>query len=133
MRAQLGFDHFGEGVGAMPNTVVIFVVLSSLTCTMPRAAHGADPASGGTPGSVEAHRAPVPILGKATESPPAPESPQPPSDAAEHPAPAELTSSAAKAAVEADGYKRVGVLGQKPNGIWRMKAYREKHRGCRHG
>jgi hypothetical protein len=31
---------------------------------------------------------------------------------------------AAKAAIEADGYKRVSVLGRGANGTWRAKAYR---------
>ena len=31
---------------------------------------------------------------------------------------------AAKAAIEADGYKRVNVLGRSGDGIWRAKAYR---------
>ena len=35
-----------------------------------------------------------------------------------------LAEGAAKAAVEADGYKRVTVLGPRPNGTWRVKAYR---------
>jgi len=37
---------------------------------------------------------------------------------------ARLADGAAKAAVEADGYKRVTVLGPGPNGTWRVKAYR---------
>jgi hypothetical protein len=40
------------------------------------------------------------------------------------PPPAKLTGAAAKAAVEADGYKRVTVLGRRPNGTWQVKAYR---------
>jgi hypothetical protein len=35
-----------------------------------------------------------------------------------------LTGEAAKAAVEADGYKRVIVLGRGPNGTWRVKGNR---------
>jgi hypothetical protein len=31
---------------------------------------------------------------------------------------------AAKAAIEADGYKRVNVVGRSGDGIWRAKAYR---------
>ena len=30
----------------------------------------------------------------------------------------------AKAAIEADGYKRVSVIGRQGNGSWRAKAYR---------
>ena len=30
----------------------------------------------------------------------------------------------AKAAIEADGYKRVSVIGKQGNGTWRAKAYR---------
>ena len=35
-----------------------------------------------------------------------------------------LAGGAAKAAVEADGYKRVIVLGRGPNGTWRVKGHR---------
>jgi hypothetical protein len=35
-----------------------------------------------------------------------------------------LESKAAKALVEADGYKRVTILGRGPNGTWRAKGYR---------
>jgi hypothetical protein len=35
-----------------------------------------------------------------------------------------LDERAAKAAIEADGYKRVSVLGKSSNGTWRAKAYR---------
>ena len=36
----------------------------------------------------------------------------------------EIDLRAAKAAVEADGYKRVTILGPGPNGTWRAKGYR---------
>lgn len=36
----------------------------------------------------------------------------------------EIDFSAAKAAVEADGYKRVTILGRGPTGTWRAKGYR---------
>jgi hypothetical protein len=35
-----------------------------------------------------------------------------------------IDSGAAKAAVEADGYKRVTILGPGPNGTWRAMGYR---------
>jgi hypothetical protein len=35
-----------------------------------------------------------------------------------------LDERAAKAAIEADGYKRVSVLGKSADGTWRAKAYR---------
>src|SRR5215471_11024408 len=132
----------------MPNSFVIFAVFSGVssllgTCTLPRSAHSADtghPAANSTAtsssGSLDTRRAPVPVLRKAAE--PAPptiptvEQPLPPSDATDEPTPsagpaelparAEFTSNAAKAAVEADGYKRVTVLGRKPNGTWRVQA-----------
>jgi hypothetical protein len=133
----------------MPNTIVIFAVISAVawlsgTCTLPRAAYSADMAptvnsnATGSPVSLETRRAPVPIVRKLTEPAPSPipavEAPLRPPDASDEPtsaagspelpALAELTGTAAKAAVEADGYKRVTVLGRKPNGIWRVKAYR---------
>jgi hypothetical protein len=36
-----------------------------------------------------------------------------------------LDTNAAKAAVEADGYKRVTILGPGPNGAWRARGYRD--------
>ena len=36
----------------------------------------------------------------------------------------DLDVKAAKAAIEADGYKAVSVLGKAGNGTWRAKAYR---------
>lgn len=38
--------------------------------------------------------------------------------------PAGLDRSAAKAAIEADGYRSVNVLAKEPDGTWRAKAYR---------
>ena len=38
--------------------------------------------------------------------------------------PPPTAAEAAKAAVEADGYKRATVLGKASNGTWRAKAYR---------
>jgi hypothetical protein len=35
-----------------------------------------------------------------------------------------LDSGTARAAIEADGYKRVSVIGRQGNGTWRAKAYR---------
>ena len=43
---------------------------------------------------------------------------------AEQKAQDDLDRKAAKAAVEADGYKRAIVVGKRSNGIWRAKAYR---------
>lgn len=134
----------------MPNSFVIFAVASAAswllgTCTLPRSAHSADtdhPATNstatGSSSSLDTHRAPVPIVRKATELPfsatTTVEPPLPPPDTTDEPRSAagavelpvrvEFTGMAAKAAVEADGYKRVTVLGRKPDGTWQMKAYR---------
>lgn len=43
---------------------------------------------------------------------------------AEAPARDDFGERAAKAAIEADGYKRVSVLGRNIDGTWRAKAYR---------
>lgn len=79
-------------------------------------------------------RAPVPFERKS--APPAPvldtapvvrESAPDRTDGAASPDPAVrsgLDTTAAKAAVEADGYKRVTILGPGPNGAWRAKGYR---------
>jgi len=82
------------------------------------------------PGSscqVEMRQAPVPFVRKSTAAsgpPIADVEPTKTPDAA-GPAPATvLGSGAAKAAVEADGYKRVVVLGPGPNGTWRVTGRR---------
>jgi hypothetical protein len=75
--------------------------------------------------SVEVRQAPVPLLMK-----PRPPIERPAVDAAAAaPAPevvAKAGDGAAKAAIEADGYKGVKVLRQGPNGIWYAKAMRGK-------
>jgi hypothetical protein len=82
----------------------------------------------------EMRRAPVPLVRKVTAEPrsfdtvvePAPQSPAPaePTTGSDPAAGDQFDSKAAKTAVEADGYKRVTVLGKGPNGAWRAKGYR---------
>jgi hypothetical protein len=86
----------------------------------------------------ETRRAPVPLVRRVPATPrasipvvePAPRSltpavePNSGSEPAEPTAPDQFDSKAAKTAVEADGYKRVTVLGKGPNGAWRAKGYR---------
>jgi hypothetical protein len=86
----------------------------------------------------EMRRAPVPLVRKVPATPRGPIPVVEPTARSVTPAaeptgglePAEPTardqfdSNAAKAAVEADGYKRVTVLGKGPNGAWRAKGYR---------
>jgi hypothetical protein len=133
----------------MAKGFVIFVLVSAAswllgTDTIPKAAHSADigpaansNATGGS-GTLDTGRAPVPIVRKVSAPPqisvPAAEPSLPPPNAtveptavagsSELPARAELGGTAAKAAVEADGYKRVTLLGRGPKGTWRVKAYR---------
>ena len=74
------------------------------------------------------HRAPVPLVRAAkvpiATGPSTKELPSSPEASAEVSAQEELDRKAAKAAVEADGYKRVSVLGKTSTGAWRAKAYR---------
>jgi len=107
---------------------LVFAALSGVgsqlgICTMPMPAHSADRApavnsnTSDSSGPVEMRRAPVPVVRSVTVSPRAPiptVEPTPESGAAELPARDELTGTAAKAAVEADGYKRTTVLGRGP-------------------
>jgi hypothetical protein len=81
---------------------------------------------------------PVPLVRKVTTTPRPPPAtgeppPRPPTaavelnggpDAAEPVAGNALAGGAAKAAVEADGYKRVILLGRGSNGTWRVKGHR---------
>jgi hypothetical protein len=74
------------------------------------------------------HRAPVPLVRVAkvpvATAPSAQEPPSSTDASAEVSAREELDRRAAKAAVEADGYRRVSVVGKTGTGAWRAKAYR---------
>lgn len=102
-------------------------------------AHGGDSAvvaQSNPAGSSASPRVPVPFERKApaSTSSHAPDTPTPPGRTASGSTVGEdvknanpgvgLHSRAAKAAVEADGYKRVTILGPGPNGTWRAKGYR---------
>ncbi len=108
---------------AMPAAAPRPAILSPASAAEPAAAPVVRKAS------VEVRQAPVPLLMKprptielpavdAAPAAPAPEVPAKTSDAA--------GDGAAKAAIEADGYKGVKVLRQGPNGIWYAKAMRGK-------
>ena len=73
---------------------------------------------------LEARRAPVPLVRNVRASLPSKTAPDAPVPDAEAQAQDDLDRKAAKAAVEADGYKRATVLGKASNGTWRAKAYR---------
>ena len=74
---------------------------------------------------LEARRAPVPLVRNVRPSvAPPPTAPDAPVPDTEVQAQDDLDRKAAKAAVEADGYKRATVLGKAGNGTWRAKAYR---------
>jgi hypothetical protein len=73
---------------------------------------------------LETHQPPVPLVRNVRNLPakPAPAEiamPDPEAKAQDN-----LDERAAKAAIEADGYKRVSVLGKSADGTWRAKAYR---------
>lgn len=89
--------------------------------------------------SVEAARPPVPL--RVTHKPPLPEKPvaadkkastdgKAGTDTPEktESAPDEKTQQAARAAIEADGYKGVQILSQGSNGVWKASALRGKTR-----
>ena len=73
---------------------------------------------------LEARRAPVPLVRNVRASLPPPAAADAPAPDAEVKAQDDLDRKAAKAAVEADGYKRATVLGKASNSTWRAKAYR---------
>lgn len=97
-----------------------------------RSAEAMRPASGINPGRdlPTFDRAPVPLVRTprtpAAVRPSTTEQPSPAQAAASAEASAqeELDRKAARAAVEADGYKRVSVLGKTSSGAWRARAYR---------
>ncbi len=93
----------------------------------------AAPAPSAKPASLEAARPPVPL--RVIHKPPLPENPalsdgKASTDATENPDKAndEKSQQAARAAIEADGYKGVQILGQRGNGVWKASALRGKTR-----
>lgn len=73
---------------------------------------------------VEARRAPVPLVRSLRALPVAVNLPDVPMPDPEAQAQDDFDKGAAKAAIEADGYKRASVLGKGADGSWRAKAYR---------
>ena len=73
---------------------------------------------------VEARRPPVPVVRSLRALPVAPNLPDVAVPDPEEQAQDDLDKKAAKAAIEADGYKRANVLGKGADGSWRAKAYR---------
>lgn len=137
----------GERVADMANNLLVLLVLWGIGCLLMNSgpAHGADTApviksnATGSSGAIEMRRAPVPFVREIMTTPrpsvPTVEPSSRPSTAAADPTggtgaeepPARdalLAGGAAKAAVEADGYKRATVLGTGPSSTWRVKAYR---------
>lgn len=72
---------------------------------------------------LEARQAPVPLV-RNFRPPPEASPVVAPAVEAQPPTQDGLDMKAAKAAVEADGYKRVTVLGKAGNGAWRAKGFR---------
>ena len=75
---------------------------------------------------LEARRPPIPLMRNVRALPRTAATPDVAvADAdAQPPAPDNRDIGTAKAAIEADGYKRVSVIGKQGNGTWRAKAYR---------
>lgn len=75
---------------------------------------------------LDAHRPPIPLTRNVRALPKTVATPDVAMADAEvqAPAPDNLEMGTAKAAIEADGYKRVSVIGKQGNGTWRAKAYR---------
>ena len=73
---------------------------------------------------LEARQAPVPVVRTLRALPAAAILPDVAEPDPEEQAQDDLDKKAAKAAIEADGYKRANVLGKGADGSWRAKAYR---------
>jgi hypothetical protein len=73
---------------------------------------------------LEARQAPVPLVRNVRPPPATPSLAELPAVDAQQQGQDDLNKKAAKAAVEADGYKRVTVLGKAGNGAWRAKGFR---------
>lgn len=72
----------------------------------------------------EARRPPIPLMRNVRALPRTAVAPDVAMADADVPAPDNRDIGTAKAAIEADGYKRVSVIGKQGNGTWRAKAYR---------
>jgi hypothetical protein len=72
----------------------------------------------------EARRPPIPLMRNVRALPRTAVAPDVAMADADVPAPDNRDIGTAKAAIEAEGYKRVSVIGKQGNGTWRAKAYR---------
>ena len=106
---------------------VAWLVLDGLATAHSAESNFPDPAT--TDGRLDVsqgmRRAPVPLV---RQAPPPYAPPAPASEPSPRPSSVDanrgMDARAAKAAAEADGYKRVTVVGRGPDGIWRAKGYR---------
>ncbi|MGZ5909324.1 MAG: hypothetical protein ACXWLB_05580 [Reyranella sp.] len=73
---------------------------------------------------LEVRRPPIPLMRNVRALPRTAAVPDVAMADADVPAPDNRDIGMAKAAIEADGYKRVSVIGKQGNGTWRAKAYR---------
>jgi hypothetical protein len=73
---------------------------------------------------LEARRPPIPLMRNVRALPRIAAAPDVAMADADVQAPDNRDIGTAKAAIEADGYKRVSVIGKQGNGTWRAKAYR---------
>jgi hypothetical protein len=73
---------------------------------------------------LEARRPPIPLMRNLQAPPKIVATPDVAVADANVQAPDNSGTGTAKAAIEADGYKRVSVIGKQGNGTWRAKAYR---------
>lgn len=73
---------------------------------------------------LEARRPPIPLMRTVRALPRTAATPDVAMADADVQAPDNRDIGTAKAAIEADGYKRVSVIGKQGNGTWRAKAYR---------
>jgi len=74
--------------------------------------------------SLEVHQPPVPLVRNVRNAATKVAAPAVTTSESEVKTQDNLDEQAAKAAIEADGYKRVSLLGKGSNGTWRAKAYR---------
>ena len=83
-----------------------------------------DPAVAAGSSALDAHQPPIPLVRNGGALPTTATSPDAAMPDAEVQAREDLDSGAAKAAIEADGYKGVSGLGRGTDGAWHAKAYR---------
>ena len=116
-------------LGTLVGTFVVFAPAPESRAPAPRPSPltvAAAPPVVAVSATVSPQQPPIPLVRSQRASPAVAIAPEAQTREAARPSPDDLDKTAAKAAIEADGYKGVTVLSKGADGAWRAKAYRGK-------